>query len=587
MSAGGGHVIRNNLFFGPGRTPVSGKPGDSAISDNLVDKAPLFLDAGRFDFRLRKDSPAIDSGEAHDAVSTDLEGTPRPQGKARDAIRNAGGGVLFFPRGTYRITRSIKLPRFATLRGARTDQTYLVWPDTPKPLPALVRGANSFALEKITLYCANPVDIIVGDTGDRPGAGNVSLREVRVRADLFRRAPAPAGVWSKEDAAKRFEAMPYYGPDTLKLGGSNVQITDGDFYGSGNALLLSRARGALVARNKFTNGRQGFCSLGGSGGVIFEENVVQGGDLMSHGSGINCLDGSVSSRNIYYARNTHRDIWGDDREGMTTDGPRGAYVGRITEVKGTLITLAGEPHWGNRNGAGAGVFLLTGRGTGQYRRIASHEGKQVRLEQAFAVAPEATTLAAITPRAHDTVTVTIQAHPHAVMKNHAHTVPHHARLALTGPGGSTTPIQLHVVQTAWQSVDIHSDFVACADLDIPNRVGGPTAAFALGLPGGALGLTVEEESKAGRAVFFVQVTDFNIVAGAPRSEGLIKCRADASAACLRTAKSQPGVKLLGGSFVLPVLEDAAVEVAEILRFQSHLLSGAHHGWGLVIFDELL
>jgi hypothetical protein len=34
---------------------------------------------------LRKDSPAIDSGEAHDVVSTGLEGTPRPQGKARDA----------------------------------------------------------------------------------------------------------------------------------------------------------------------------------------------------------------------------------------------------------------------------------------------------------------------------------------------------------------------------------------------------------------------------------------------------------------------------------------------------------------------
>lgn len=64
-------------------SPVA--PGDYAVSDNLVDKAPLFPDADRVDFRLRKDSPGIDSGEAHDVVSTGLEGTPRPQGKARDA----------------------------------------------------------------------------------------------------------------------------------------------------------------------------------------------------------------------------------------------------------------------------------------------------------------------------------------------------------------------------------------------------------------------------------------------------------------------------------------------------------------------
>ena len=82
--AGGGHVIRSNLFFGPGRTSISGKTGDYTASDNLEDKDPLFKDADRLDFHLRKGSPAIDSGNAHGPVSTDLEGTPRPQGKARD-----------------------------------------------------------------------------------------------------------------------------------------------------------------------------------------------------------------------------------------------------------------------------------------------------------------------------------------------------------------------------------------------------------------------------------------------------------------------------------------------------------------------
>jgi hypothetical protein len=64
VGAGGRHVIRKNLFFGPGRKSISGKPGDFTASDNLEDKDPLFLDADRFDFRLGEGSSAIGFGAA-------------------------------------------------------------------------------------------------------------------------------------------------------------------------------------------------------------------------------------------------------------------------------------------------------------------------------------------------------------------------------------------------------------------------------------------------------------------------------------------------------------------------------------------
>jgi hypothetical protein len=84
VGPGGGHVIRKNLFFGPGRTAISRTPGGCAVSDNLEERDPLFVDADHFDFRLGRGSPAIDAIPANGAVPTDIDGTPRPRGAGHD-----------------------------------------------------------------------------------------------------------------------------------------------------------------------------------------------------------------------------------------------------------------------------------------------------------------------------------------------------------------------------------------------------------------------------------------------------------------------------------------------------------------------
>ena len=42
-----------------------------------IDADPLFVDPGNGDYRLMKDSPAIDAGTPVDAPATDLDGNPR------------------------------------------------------------------------------------------------------------------------------------------------------------------------------------------------------------------------------------------------------------------------------------------------------------------------------------------------------------------------------------------------------------------------------------------------------------------------------------------------------------------------------
>jgi hypothetical protein len=81
---GGGHVIRNNLFFARGRRSVGEENGKFTASSNLEEKDPMFADTERFDFHLRKDSPAIDAGSRDRPLSTDYAGMTRPQGAGFD-----------------------------------------------------------------------------------------------------------------------------------------------------------------------------------------------------------------------------------------------------------------------------------------------------------------------------------------------------------------------------------------------------------------------------------------------------------------------------------------------------------------------
>ncbi|HEY3332271.1 MAG TPA: LamG-like jellyroll fold domain-containing protein [Capsulimonadaceae bacterium] len=301
------------------------------------------------------------------------------------------GGVVRLPAGRWGLDDGLTVPRNVTLEGAGMDRTALCWKDSDTPPKALIAGTDHFAVRDLSLYAINYIHGIIADQST-PTAGSVAIERVRMRINPYR------GHLTLDEVNKRFTAAMKHssgGGDSLRLGGENITVAGCDIYGAGRCLYLSRASGAWVHDNTFYNGRWGWYCLSGNNGVIFENNSVIGGDLMSTGGGLNCLDGSTCSQNVYYAGNTLRNMFGWDREAMTTDAGGAAYYGLLKSGTANTVTLPVDVTW-TRNWTGAGIFVLNGTGQGQYRQIAKTAGRDVTVDKPWQIVPDATSIISIT-----------------------------------------------------------------------------------------------------------------------------------------------------------------------------------------------
>jgi hypothetical protein len=311
--------------------------------------------------------------------------------QALDKVGSAGGGTVFLPRGRYAITGSLTIPRNVRLSGEGEELTALCWSDTETPPDALIAGTDHFQIENLTLYSTTWKHGIVSNI-NKPDAGHILITHVRMRLDPYR------GHITPEDVNKRFvesQKLSTGGGDSLRLGGEDIEVSGCDIYGGGRSLYLERPAGASIHDNTFYNGRWGWYCLTGSNGLILERNRIIGGDLMSTGGGLNDYDTTVS-QNVYYAYNELKNMFGWDREAMTTDAGGGAYYGYVADSSGNKVTLAADPKWTDRDWTGAGIFLIDGKGKGQYRQITHYDGRDVEVDHPWRIPPDSTSVATIT-----------------------------------------------------------------------------------------------------------------------------------------------------------------------------------------------
>ncbi|QQO17711.1 hypothetical protein JJB99_17050 [Bradyrhizobium diazoefficiens] len=394
-----------NLWNGSFRLPDTVAPGDyrvrlsngDGIDDDFVDVERIHV------VPAATETPAIFNVREYGALGDGVINATRAI-KAAISAAQQSGGVVYLPRGRYLITGPLMIPSHVTLRGERTDLVNLVWQDVEDPPEALISGTSHFAIEDLTIYTSRHGHVVVGGFLNGvpiPGASEIALRRVRIRASAFRGHMSPEQTFQRMQKIDRQFGQSL---DTIRLTGDKLAVTDCDVVGSGRALYLLKASNTVISGNVLNNGRFGWNSFTGSNRFIFENNTVTAADLQGTGGSINTLAPDVTgSENVFFANNVFKAIYGWDREAVSSDGGGGFYFGPALSVAPDRLSLTGPANerviattW-----SGAVVMVADGRGAGQFARVArfdpaaADKPMSIALDRKLAVELDATSIVTV------------------------------------------------------------------------------------------------------------------------------------------------------------------------------------------------
>lgn len=358
--------------------------------------------------------------------------------KALNAAGKDGGGIVYFPRGIYVLSKGLEVPTGVILRGAGRGHTALSWVDDqlprekedivklmwgsllfkpipdPKnsPHPYLIRGPGHFGVEDLAIYAVNHRAGILSDFPDTAaGAGHVKIHRVLMRLNRFINVQRTGRHYADAEEAflRRWKDEPRGGANSqgaIHLSGPNLEVVDCDIYSSMSAMIFNGASG-IIARNRIGGTGRSWTVMGRkTKKLIFEENLCLDGGICllnvhttaSHEGKLG--EASNFSREIYCARNSIEDCYVLDRDGgFVSDfhSPLGIYTGWAKHSEGTKTMLASSMQGEDlsEKWAGAMVSVLDGKGAGQVRFMKSLEADRVETNEPWQVPLDETSFVSI------------------------------------------------------------------------------------------------------------------------------------------------------------------------------------------------
>jgi hypothetical protein len=335
-----------------------------------------------------------------------------------------GGGIVYFPFGTYRLSGTIMIPSRTTLRGEMRDISILKWPeDEPMTLadftPAAVYTASQFGLENLTLI-ARKVDNIVLDLSFENTHRNTipkefgpymkpwsQYRDIFIRKVQFQHWLSISHPDRNTDPKMVKKYWSGDGPFNLKTGGCvNFEVSDCIFQGGNNG--INGPQNGRVTNNSFSNemNYSWTCLGGGARRLVVTGNEIRASSSFGFGS--------MSLQYVYSAHNTSYNFVRGEREAMTLDVSSmptkrsvAEYWGAPVEVHNEAgsVTLKFPPPSAPANSDGFRTGFLPGTfrggqavihaydggaGGGQTRTILDNTEDSVTLDKPWDKVPETT-----------------------------------------------------------------------------------------------------------------------------------------------------------------------------------------------------
>lgn len=349
-------------------------PATSADRYSILAKLPATLAPGAYELALHNGCGGAASWSAPLAFHVKQpENWPQRQWNVRehglrgdgitddtDALRamladveNNGGGIVYFPWGTYRLSKTIVIPRRVVLRGEQRDATILMWPEPMATkvadfAKAAIYTSSQFGIEDLTIIARNfdttLLDLSNENTHPRSVDPEVlryyrpwsQYRDIFLRRVRFQQWLDAGRPPITEDMAldKKFYLTDQcFNIRIVRC--SNIEVSDCAFQGGSN--MFMNVTNSRVTGNSFSNDMN-YCWTVLGGGA--RRLVCTGNDLRASSSfGF----GSIGLQYVYAAHNKTSNFVRGEREGMTLDVSSMPGLRAAAEYWGSPVAITNEP----------------------------------------------------------------------------------------------------------------------------------------------------------------------------------------------------------------------------------------------------
>ncbi|HUU59480.1 MAG TPA: glycosyl hydrolase family 28-related protein, partial [Phycisphaerae bacterium] len=299
--------------------------------------------------------------------------------QAMAAAQKAGGGIVFLPPGTYRIDETLSIPAGVALRGAGRENTLLKGTGLDRAVAkpaAVVQLADNTALDSLTVCGGVAKGLASGamiqlEPAEKGGVvRGVSILNCRIRA-------------LEEDPDTR---------DTMYLRAivigrcRDFKFNNNEIHGS---LWFQRGERMEIVRNKWYDGTATI--VVSIHGWAFDSLLDS--NLFTDAPGRVCF---YPVRHCYIRFNevhqAFRGTWTNAEEVFLVHGGverRRRTVGMVTDATATQLRDKAQD-WAPGLQKDSIVLILSGKGFGQYRKVADNTADTLTVETPWRVVPDAT-----------------------------------------------------------------------------------------------------------------------------------------------------------------------------------------------------